>query len=419
LDVKNYRPRIVDEIVGRRLTSTGGILITGPKWCGKSTTGLFHAGSFVNMDIPENREQYLLAPELILDGEYPRLIDEWQDTPSIWDRARRKIDEYGKTGLYILTGSAVPAEQPRHTGTGRFARIQMRTMSLFESGDSNGNVSLRELFEGRIIEPSRSTLTYRQAVSLICRGGWPQALALTEQGALDVSRDYIEAVATSDISRVDGIRRDPQRVRLLLRSLARTVTTAAKISTIRTDISANMDDDGISEKSIHSYLNALRQIYVLQEQNAWTESLRSKTRIRTMPKRHFTDPSLAAAALAITPQALLRDTQTAGFLFESMCVRDLDVYTQPLGGRVCYYRNEKDFEVDAIIQLDDGRWGAAEIKMGTHQFDEAARNLLRLKTEMSDALPPPSFLMILNATSGFSAMRDDGVRIVPLDCLGP
>jgi predicted AAA+ superfamily ATPase len=419
LNVKNYRPRIIDEVIERRLKSTGGILITGPKWCGKSTTGQFHAGSFVNMDIPENREQYLLAPDLILDGEPPRLIDEWQDTPSIWDRARRKIDERGKTGQYILTGSAVPAEQPSHTGTGRFARIQMRTMSLFESDDSSGSVSLKGLFEGHIPAPAKSTLTYEQAVALICRGGWPQILTLTERDALDVSRDYIEAVATSDISRTDGIRRDPQRVRLLLRSLARTITTAAKISTIRTDVSANMDNDGISEKSIHNYLNALRQIYVLQEQNAWTESLRSKTRIRTMPKRHFTDPSLAAAALAITPQALLRDTETAGFLFESMCIRDLDVYTQPLGGRVCYYRDENDFEVDAIIQLDDGRWGAAEIKMGTHQFDEAAGNLLRLKERMSDVLPPPSFLMILNATSGVSAMRGDGVWIVPIDCLGP
>jgi predicted AAA+ superfamily ATPase len=292
-------------------------------------------------------------------------------------------------------------------------------MTLFESGESNGVISLKKLFEGKKLPVSKSDLNYEKAVSLICRGGWPGSLNLDTEAALAIPKEYITSLVSSDISRVDGVTRDPAKVRLLLRSLARTVTTAAKITTLKADISGGTDDIGISEKTIHSYLNALRQIFVLEEQEAWTESLRSKTRIRTMPKRHFADPSLAVAALGASPSMLLRDTETTGFLFESLCIRDLEVYAQALNGRVCYYLDENGFEIDAIIQLDDGRWGAVEIKMGTHQFEEAQANLLRLKERMEGILPSPSFLMILNATSGFSALQKNGVWVVPLDCLAP
>jgi predicted AAA+ superfamily ATPase len=419
MTIKKYRPRIMDPIIRQRLQAFGGVLITGPKWCGKSTTGLFHAKSFINMDAPENREQYHLAPQLIMKGDYPRLIDEWQDTPSIWDRARRIIDTGQRPGLFILTGSSVPGRQPAHSGTGRFSWLKMRPMTLFESGESKGVISLKKLFEGKKLPASQSELNYERAVNYICRGGWPGSLSLDTAAALDIPKEYITSLVSSDISRTDGVARDPAKLRLLLRSLARTVTTAAKITTLKADISGGMDDTGISEKTIHSYLNALRQIFVLEEQEAWTESLRSKTRIRTMPKRHFTDPSLAVAALGASPSMLLRDTETTGFLFESLCIRDLAVYAQALNGRVCYYLDENDFEIDAIIQLDDGRWGAVEIKMGTHQFEEAQANLLRLKKRMEGILPPPSFLMILNATSGFSALQKNGIWIVALDCLAP
>jgi predicted AAA+ superfamily ATPase len=293
-------------------------------------------------------------------------------------------------------------------------------MSLFESGDSNGVVSLKALFNDGRLAAQTSTLDYQRTVALIGRGGWPGVLDMDNNDALEVSRDYIEAIAQSDISRTDGVVRDPRKVRLLLKSLARTVSTSAKISTIRADIFNGIDDDkGVSERSIHNYLAALKRLFVLYEQEAWTEGLRSKSRIRTMPLRHLADPSLAAAAMSVTPTMLLRDTETTGLLFESMCVRDLDIYIQVLGGRVCYYRDENGFEVDAILQLDDGRWGAVEIKMGVHQFDEAAANLIKLKERMAKVLPPPSFLMILNATAGFSATREDGVLVVPLDLLGP
>jgi predicted AAA+ superfamily ATPase len=371
------------------------------------------------MDVPETREQYRLAPQLVMDGAYPRLIDEWQDTPSLWDRAKRIIDDERRPGLFMLTGSSVPGGQPSHSGTGRFARLAMRPMTLFESGESSGVVSLGKLFAGESPRASKSELNYEKAVTLICRGGWPGSLNLDTEAALAIPREYIAALALSDISRVDGVARDPAKVRLLLRSLARTVAAAAKITTLKADVSGGTDDLGISEKTIHSYLNALRQIFVLEEQEAWVESLRSKTRIRTMPKRHFTDPSLAVAALGASPSMLLRDTETSGFLFESLCIRDLDVYAQALKGRVCYYRDENGFEIDAILQLDDGRWGGIEIKMGVHQFEEAQANLLRLKKRMEGILPPPSFLMILNATAGFSAVEENGIWIVPLDCLGP
>ncbi|MCL2631565.1 MAG: DUF4143 domain-containing protein [Coriobacteriia bacterium] len=413
-----YRPRIVDEIVKKRLQSSGAVLITGPKWCGKSTTGLYHSKSSAFMDMPEVRELYRLAPDLILDGEYPRLIDEWQDTPDIWDRIRRIIDESRKQGLYILTGSSTPTIDPSHTGTGRFSRIQMRTMSLFESGDSTGDISLKDLFDGKGLRALQSKMTYQQTIRLICRGGWPGIIDLDDEAALTVSRDYIDSIAEIDISRTDGVSRDPAKVKLLLRSLARTITTSAKVGTIQTDISLHSDEE-VSTRSIQNYLSALKRLYVVAEQEAWSESLRSKSRIRTMPLRHFTDPSLAVAAMSATPSMLLRDPETSGLLFESMCFRDLTVYADALGGKVCYYREANGFEVDIIVQLDDGRWGAIEVKMGVHQFDLAATNLLRLKDKMADVLIPPSFLLVLTATSGYSAARPDGVLIAPLDLLGP
>jgi predicted AAA+ superfamily ATPase len=297
--------------------------------------------------------------------------------------------------------------------------MKMRPMSLYESGDSSGEVSLKELFDSNTVSQQLSDMTYSKAVALICRGGWPSVIGLPLPAALAVSKDYIETLAASDISRVDGVVRDPAKVKMLLRSLARTVTTSAKVSTLMNDVAINTGDESISDKTISAYLGALRQIFILEEQAAWSESLRSKTRIRTSPHRHFTDPSLAVAALSATPELLEHDTSTTGFLFESVCIRDLDIYTSALGGEVFFYRDEHDFEVDAIIGLDDGRWGAVEVKMGTHEFEDAASNLIKIKERMAKVMQPPSFLMILNATGGASGTREDGIHIVPLDLLGP
>jgi predicted AAA+ superfamily ATPase len=297
--------------------------------------------------------------------------------------------------------------------------MKMRPMTLFESGDSQGTVSLEQLFDTNTVEPAKSTLDYAKAIELICRGGWPAVIDKPLDVAMDLARDYLEALITTDISRVDGTRRDPAKLRVFLRSLARTVATPAKITTLQSDIAMHNDDFEIADKTIGSYLGALRQIFVLEEQEAWPYALRSKKQIRTSPNRHFTDPSLAAAALGATPDALAHDTQTAGLLFESMCVRDLTVYMQALKGQVYYYRDSNGLEVDAILQLDDGRWGAAEIKMGTFQYDEATENLLALQKLVDGIVQPPSFKMILTATAGYCATTPEGVHIVPLDCLRP
>jgi predicted AAA+ superfamily ATPase len=395
----------------------GGVLITGPKWCGKSWTASNQAVSEVFIDKEENKQRALLLPDIVLEGEVPRLIDEWQDAPILWDAARRIIDERHRPGQFIFTGSATLREQKAsHSGTGRFARLRMRPLSLFESGDSSGSVSLKALFDTGCCKTQASKMDAKRAIHLICKGGWPASFWISEPSAMLIAREYVKAIIAEDINLADGVKKNPANVERFLRSLARNTATTVKLSKLGADMSA--DGSSLSEQTIHSYYDALKLIFVIEEQGAWSPSLRSRVRIRTTPKRHFSDPSLAAAALGATPEMLMEDIRTAGFLFESLCFRDLSVYAEVLGGTVFHYQDETGLEVDAIVVLPDGRWGAFEIKMGTFEFDKAAENLRKLKAKVASAMKAPSFLALLTASGGVAYTQEDGVAIIPIDCLG-
>ena len=419
MDSEDYRPRLVDKKLNKLLSAFGGVLIVGPKWCGKSWTASNQANSEVFIDIEENKKRAMLIPDVILDGMTPRLIDEWQDAPGLWDAARRRIDKNHTPGQFIFTGSAVPPmEPPSHTGTGRFASMRMRTLSLYEANVSNGAISLTALFEGKPIDPCVSYMDFSSALQLICNGGWPVAFWLQDEQVSLIAREYLNMVVNEDINRTDQIRRDPSLVTLFVRSLARNTATTVKATRLKADI-AEREGGDISEQTVRNYYEALKKIFLIEEQDAWTPSLRSRKRIRSTPKRHFADPSLSAAALGATPKILSEDIKTAGFLFETLCFRDLSVYMDAMDGRVFHYHDSDDLEADMILQLPDGSWGAAEVKLGTFEFDEAASNLHRLKKKMSDETIPPSFLAIFTASGGIGYKREDGVYIVPIDCLGP
>jgi predicted AAA+ superfamily ATPase len=417
LVAKGYRPRVIDERVSSLLTIFGGLLIVGPKWCGKSWTGVRYSRSIIFIGDEDSAALASLDPSMALNGERPRLVDEWQDVPKLWDIARRNIDLSEKKGVYIFTGSTIPrGKVTHHSGTGRFAKIRMHSLSLFESGDSSGSVSLSRLFDGDKVKNTRSDITYRKTVDLICKGGWPAALGMEGEAALEIPRMYIESVIDSDLQRLDGKARDRNLLRLVMRSLARNSATPARLSVISEDVFEN--GGKVSDSAIYEYVNAFKRIYLIEEQEAWATSLRSRARIRTSPKRHFTDPSLAAAVLNATPDILARDVRTAGFLFESLCYRDLSVYAMASGGKVYQYHDNTDLEIDFVIELNDGRWGAIEAKLGTTEFDKAAKNLLALKEKVSTSIEP-SFLMILCASGGLAYAREDGVSVVPVDLLGP
>ena len=419
----SYVPRVLDTELHMALESTGAVLIEGPKWCGKTKTATQAAASSIYMQDPDQARAYRamadVQPSLLLEGATPHLIDEWQMAPVLWDAVRHAVDQRGIPGQFILTGSAVPPiAKASHTGTGRIARIRMRPMSLYESGESTGSVSLNALFEqsqSSISQPS--ALSIKDIAHVLCRGGWPATLNLSEKAALRTSRDYVDAVAQYDVSAVDDVARNPERVRLLLRSLARNTATFATITTLTQDIESH--DAKTTEKTISSYLTALRQIFVVEDLPAWAPSLRSKTAIRTSDKRHFVDPSIATAALRTDPKGLLSDFLTFGFLFESLCARDLRVYTQTNDGDVLHYRDKNSLEADLIIRLRDGRWAAVEVKLGQSEIDKAASNLLALNAQIDrQKMNPASFLMVL--TGGTHAyQRTDGVWVVPLGCLKP
>ncbi|MDR3282320.1 MAG: DUF4143 domain-containing protein [Candidatus Methanoplasma sp.] len=410
-----YRPRVVDARVEEYLSSFGGVQITGPKWCGKTWTGLCHSKSAVFISDERSRKKAILSPEEVLRGERPRLIDEWQDVPNLWDVARNDIDREGASGMYLFTGSSTPPENSTsHTGTGRFARVMMRPMSLFESGDSTGGISLSGLFGGAVVPTSTSAMSYRKAVELICRGGWPSGLKTKNP---HLPAQYLESVIWQDMSRVDGRKRSRSTMDSVLRSLARNTATSVKKSTMAADMSR--DGKKTSEQTVSSYVDVLKRLFVIDEQEPWNPRLRSKSRVRSTAKKHFIDPSLAVAALGADAEAIIDDPGYAGFLFESLCYRDLSVYASALGGKVKYFGDSNKFEIDQIIELGNGRWGAAEVKLGGDELDKAASNLLKLKDKV-DGAKTPSFLMILTATGELSYTRkEDGVAVVPVDLLGP
>jgi uncharacterized protein len=421
MNKKSYIPRLCDANLQLALQSSGAVLIEGAKWCGKTSTASNASRSVLFMQDPDNAESYLAMadtkPSLLLKGETPRLIDEWQMAPVLWDAVRFEVDKRGETGQFILTGSAVPSDNvTAHTGTGRISRLMMRPMSLFESMESNGTVSLNALFDGgnQDVE-GLSDLSIENIAFALCRGGWPASIKLQGAAALRMAMDYVEAVINYDVSRVDNVEKNPDRVRLLLRSLARNIATTANYQTIQKDIEAS--DITISDKTISSYLNALRRIFLVEDLPAWSPSLRSKTALRTSPKRHFVDPSISTAVLRTNPEGILKDFKYFGFLFEALCTRDIRVYAQTNDGDVFHYLDKSGLESDLIVRLRDGRWAAIEVKLGKKQIDEAAKNLLALKARVNeDKMGEASFLMVI--TGGQNAYRrKDGVLVVPIACL--
>ena len=420
--MKRYRNRIADRILLDKLEAKGAVLIEGPKWCGKTTTATQVAKSLILIQDPAKRDQYRkmaeLNPSLLLEGETPRLIDEWQLAPQLWDAVRYEVDRRDEFNQFILTGSSVPIldRTTSHTGTGRISRMVMRPMSLFESGESNGSIALGDLFSEQKDIAAKSLIDIRHLAYLICRGGWPKALYQTDRIALRQARDYFDAVVESDISAVDGVYRNPQRVKLLMRSFSRFTASEAKITNIRADMVTN-DSDSLDDDTIFSYITALKRIFVVEDLPAWSPNLRSKTAIRTSDTRHLVDPSIAVASLGIGPADLLNDLNTMSLLYESMCIRDLRVFAEALDGTVYHYRDKTGLECDAVIHLRNGSYAMVEVKLGGREIDIAADNLLRLKSKIdTDRMKAPSFMMVVTGTD-FAYRRKDGVFVVPLGCL--
>ena len=421
-----YYTRIYDGILEEKLMSSGAVLIEGPKWCGKTSTGEHLAKSVIYLQDPDKRKTYEqwadTVPSMLLRGEVPRLIDEWQTLPVVWDSVRFSVDHRQQMGQFIMTGSATPLDdmtQQReilHSGTGRIARMRMYPMSLWESKDSNGSVSLSDLFDGKITDLyAESKLTIEDIAYLLCRGGWPGTLSLQKNRALDVAYNYVDEIINLDIHRVDNTEKNPERVRQVLRSYARNISTMTTATTIMHDVQAN--DLSITDKTLTNYLTALRRLFITEDLKAWQPSLRSKTAIRTSNKRHFTDPSIATALLELNPTSVLDDFNLFGYIFEDMCVRDIRAYTLPLRGDVFHYHDQSNLESDIIVRLYDGRWAAIEVKLGSKQIEDAASNLLKLaSTVNTDKIGKPSFLMILTGGQ-YAYRRKDGVLIVPIGCL--
>ena len=422
--MKAYKARIVDDMLKDKLESKGAVVIEGPKWCGKTTTAMQVAGSILRMDEPGKRETNIQMSEIdpgrLLKGNVPRLIDEWQIAPKLWDAARYEVDTRGEEGQFILTGSAVPIESKEitHSGTGRFTWLMMRPMSLFESGDSTGEVSLNQLFKNPNVIDGMNNLSLEKLAFLICRGGWPHAVGMKEKPALLQAEDYYEAVIKSDINRADGVSKNPERVKRLMRSFARNQGTQISNTMLRDDIVSN-DTESLNEDTIASYVNALKNIFVVEDMPAWNPNLRSKTSIRTSDTRYYVDPSIASASLGIGPKDLTNDLNTMGLLFETLCVRDLRVYAESIGGNVLHYRDKSGLECDTVIHLKNGRYGLAEIKLGGQRFiEDAAENLKSLSNKIDTSkIPAPSFLMIVIGIGEFAYKREDGIFIVPIGCL--
>lgn len=418
--MKNYLPRIVDNEVENKLSYMGALLIEGCKWCGKSTTAKKHAKSVIEFQNPDKKNDYDFIrntkPSLFLDGEKPRLFDEWQMYPVVWDSIRTDVDNTGLKGQYILTGSAKPVEgETMHTGTGRFSRILMRTMSLYESGDSNGKVSLKDIIDGKSIAATNE-LSLEDIASVIVRGGWPASLDIADDNKYKVAKEYIDSLVREDVNTVDGVERNPSKMSSLIKSLARNISTTVSNATIIEDVKNEFTDE-ISRPTLDDYLNTLEKLFVIENVPATNLNIRSTIPLRTKPKLEFVDPSIAVAALGLGKEDLIRDLNYFGFVFENLCIRDLKIYSQLLGGEITYYRDKSDFEVDAILKLSNGTWGAIEIKLGSGYIEEAAQNLLKFKNKIdTDKVKEPAFLVVLSG-SNYSYQREDGVYVVSIGSL--
>lgn len=421
--MENYKARIIDKKIDKYLSVFGAICIEGPKWCGKTWTSSYHSNSEIYIGDPsgnfQNRQLAQMSPSLVLEGETPRLIDEWQEVPPLWDAVRYKVDQIPKKGQFILTGSATPNHKGiLHSGAGRIARIRMRTMSLYESGDSSGDVSLEDLCNGKLTPKMTGEVDLKNVIEFIIRGGWPASLGLPIESAALLPKEYLEAVLNDDIYRVDGVKRNTHKMRLLLRSLARNESTTVSNKTLKNDIK-EIDDEDIDTATIADYLNILDRLFITDNQKPFSTKIRSSVRIKQSEKRHFCDPSLACALLNITPHMLLNDLETLGFLFESLCERDLKIYAESIDAHVYHYQDYKNREIDTIIELNDGRWCAIEIKLGANQIESAAENLKKIYEEMEKDPKSilPSAMIIVCGLSNAAYQREDGIYVVPLTAL--
>ena len=424
--MKEYKPRIADIILEEKLQAMGAVLIEGPKYCGKTTLGIQHAESVLFMSDPDTKDQNLALAQTnisrLLQGDTPRLIDEWQIVPQFWDAVRNEVDHRGEDAQFILTGSSVPPNTDRiyHTGTGRMAWLKLRTMSLWESGDSSGDISLAELFKSDTLIDGQNDIGLDRLAFLACRGGWPKAVLSKRHGAaLTQAEEYFEAVVRFDISRADGVGRDEEIARRLMRSYARNQGSQATAGTILEDIQAS-GGAPINENTVYSYIKALKKIFVIEDSAAWNPNLRSKTAIRTSDTRYFADPSIATAALGLGPEDLINDMKTFGFVFETLCIRDLRVYAEAIKETVYHYRDKNSRGGDAVIHLRNGKYGLVEIKIGGHDLiEEGAATLTGLSRKIDTSkMNPPSFLMVLTGVGDYAYKRpQDGVLVVPIGCL--
>ena len=421
LATADYRPRIADELLRSKLASAGAVEIRGPKWCGKTETALQLASSAVMMQDPDEAENNLLLartkPSVLLRGARPRLIDEWQDAPQLWDAVRYAVDREREAGSYILTGSATPYAKPKHTGAGRIASLDMLPMSLYESGDSTGEVSLKSLFEGG--DPDgHSPADVETLAQLTCRGGWPWAVVGAGVDAgLETAYNLVDTICHRDISRVDGVTRSPQHARVIMQEYARVSSTQAKHANIRRDLAARGTE--LSRDTVDSYIAKLRELHVIQDLPAWTPSLRARSRITRTPTRHYCDPSLAVAALGTSPDPLLRDMATFGLFFESLCVRDLRAYAGALNGGVLHYHDESGLEADAVVEIRGGAYALFEVKMGAWEIDDGATSRLKLAHKVdASVMGAPAFCAVITP-GGYAYRREDGVLVVPITCLAP
>ncbi len=420
---EDYIPRIIDPKLDRYLLTFGAVCVEGPKWCGKTWTSAHHSGSEIFIGDPagnfQNRKLAEMSPDLVLDGEAPRLIDEWQEVPPIWDAVRYRVDQTAEKGRFILTGSATPNHKGiLHSGAGRIARLRMRPMSLYESGDSTGQVSLEELCNGHLKPVMIGETDLRELVRLIIRGGWPGSLGLPPEQAALLPEEYLNAVVDDDVYRMDGVKRNTMKMRLLLRSLARNESTTATNRKLRSDISET-DDEDIDVETVKEYLDIFERLFITDNQLPFSAGVRSSVRVKQAVKRHFADPSLACALLKVSPEGLLGDLHTLGFLFEALCERDLKIYAESFGGSLYHYQDYQGREIDAVIELADGRWCAFEIKLGANQIDSAAEGLLKIREEFREDPKgrPPEILCVLCGLSKAAYRRPDDVFVVPITAL--
>lgn len=425
MDKNLYKPRIVDSQISEYLETFGAVSIEGPKWCGKTWTSAFHSKSEIYIADPagnfQNRRLAELSPTIVLQGTHPRLIDEWQEVPQLWDAVRFEVDKVSKKGQFILTGSATPKHKGiLHSGAGRIARIKMRPMSLYEAGHSSGVVSLKELCNGKSPNKFTGEVNLMDLINYIVRGGWPNNQDLPIEKAAILPKQYLEAVLSDDIERIDGIKRDKHKMELLLRSLARNESTTATNKRLKDDIK-EIDNEDVVVETVASYLDVLSRLFLIDNQKPYSYGIRSSVRVKQAEKRHLADPSLACALLNVTPQMLINDLNTLGFLFESLCERDLRIYAQSFGAELYHYQDYLNKEIDAVIALPDGQWCGIEIKLGANQVDEAAEHLIKIKKSIQEETngKMPKMLCVLCGMSSAAYQRPDGVFVIPLTALAP